>query len=378
MSLGQLAPTIIRSSKRSTRCKTHLDALAAALAAHAERAETLQALVRRARELQGARRLDTPPTSTERAVVEDELREGSREGRSERDGALDRSVLAHGAVARDAAVDRADLREAARGRAARVDLHVGDAGGARRLHALRRADGPERRAGAMTWPSPFDYPTQGLAVRAARPAAAERRRSYTDAVFEAALPAIEARGGRAFVLCTTLRAVDARVERLRDAIRAARLRLSAAGAGRSASRTELLDRFRASGNAVLVGSQSFWEGVDVRGDALSLVVIDKLPFAPPDDPVLAARLEALHEEGRNAFVDHQLPQAVITLKQGAGRLIRDGDGSRRADDLRSAPRRQAVWPAHLAKPAAVQAHARDRRGARVLRGPGRRGRSDRG
>jgi ATP-dependent DNA helicase DinG len=89
------------------------------------------------------------------------------------------------------------------------------------------------------------------------------------------------------------------------------------------SRTELLERFRSLGNAVLVGSQSFWEGVDVRGDALSLVVIDKLPFAAPDDPVLAARIDKLNREGRNAFQEYQLPQAVITLKQGAGRLIRD-------------------------------------------------------
>jgi len=89
------------------------------------------------------------------------------------------------------------------------------------------------------------------------------------------------------------------------------------------SRTELLERFRKLGNAVLLGSQSFWEGVDVRGEALSLVIIDRLPFAPPDDPVLAARIEMINAEGRNAFMEYQLPRAVITLKQGAGRLIRD-------------------------------------------------------
>jgi ATP-dependent DNA helicase DinG len=89
------------------------------------------------------------------------------------------------------------------------------------------------------------------------------------------------------------------------------------------SRTELLERFRKLGNAVLIASQSFWEGVDVKGDALSLVVIDKLPFAPPDDPVLAARIEQINKEGRNAFMEYQLPAAVINLKQGAGRLIRD-------------------------------------------------------
>ena len=76
-------------------------------------------------------------------------------------------------------------------------------------------------------------------------------------------------------------------------------------------------------NGVLVASQCFWEGVDVRGDALSLVVIDKLPFSPPDDPVLSARIEHLKKQGRNAFMDYQLPRSVISMKQGAGRLIRD-------------------------------------------------------
>jgi ATP-dependent DNA helicase DinG len=99
-----------------------------------------------------------------------------------------------------------------------------------------------------------------------------------------------------------------------------RVPLLAQGKG---SRSELLERFRRLGNAVLVGSQSFWEGVDVRGEALSVVVIDKLPFAPPDDPVLAARLAHLREHGHNPFFDFQLPQAAIALKQGAGRLIRD-------------------------------------------------------
>jgi ATP-dependent DNA helicase DinG len=89
------------------------------------------------------------------------------------------------------------------------------------------------------------------------------------------------------------------------------------------SRSELLERFRRLGNAVLVASSSFWEGVDVRGEALSLVVIDKLPFAPPGDPVLEARLERINKAGRNAFMEYQLPQAAIALKQGAGRLIRD-------------------------------------------------------
>jgi ATP-dependent DNA helicase DinG len=89
------------------------------------------------------------------------------------------------------------------------------------------------------------------------------------------------------------------------------------------TRTALLDAFRASGNAVLVGSVSFWEGIDVRGEALSLVVIDKLPFSPPDDPVVDARIRRLRALGRNPFLEYQLPQAITLLKQGAGRLIRD-------------------------------------------------------
>ncbi|HRB20270.1 MAG TPA: helicase C-terminal domain-containing protein, partial [Nitrosomonas sp.] len=85
----------------------------------------------------------------------------------------------------------------------------------------------------------------------------------------------------------------------------------------------ILEKFRELKNAILIGSQSFWEGIDVRGDALSLVIIDKLPFAPPDDPVLSACIEKINQEGRNAFIEYQLPRAVINLKQGAGRLIRD-------------------------------------------------------
>ncbi|MEJ2769519.1 ATP-dependent DNA helicase [Mycetohabitans sp. B46] len=173
---------------------------------------------------------------------------------------------------------------------------------------------------SMTLPSPFDYPNQAL-LYVPRNLPQPSSPYFTDAVFDAALPAIEASGGGVFVLCTTLRAVDRMAARLRDAILARGWPYPLLVQG-EASRTELLDRFRQYGNAILVGSQSFWEGVDVRGDALSLVVIDKLPFAPPDDPVLAARLDALTRKGLSPFAVHQLPQAVITLKQGAGRLIR--------------------------------------------------------
>ena len=91
------------------------------------------------------------------------------------------------------------------------------------------------------------------------------------------------------------------------------------------TREVLLRQFRELGNAVLLGTSSFWEGVDVKGDALSLVVIDKLPFASPDDPVLSARLEEIRRRGGNPFFEYQLPQAVLALKQGVGRLIRDAN-----------------------------------------------------
>ncbi len=171
---------------------------------------------------------------------------------------------------------------------------------------------------ARAWPSPFDYPSQ--AVLYVPPGMPEPHQSgYTEAVVEQAWPLIEVAGGRTFLLCTTLRAVDRAADCLRERLDAAGIVLFRQG---DASRTELLDRFRHAERAVLVGSQSFWEGIDVRGQALSLVVIDKLPFAPPDDPVLAARLARITAAGGNAFMAHQVPEAVISLKQGAGRLIR--------------------------------------------------------
>ena len=174
---------------------------------------------------------------------------------------------------------------------------------------------------AKSWPSPFDYANQALLyVPAHLPP--PNSPGYTDAVVDAALPVIEAAGGRAFVLCTTLRAVKRVAERLREIFEQKKYNWPLLVQG-ELGRTELLSQFRVSGNAVLVGSQSFWEGVDVRGDALSVVIIDKLPFAPPDDPVLAARIAEMEKRGLNGFMNHQLPEAIINLKQGAGRLIRD-------------------------------------------------------
>jgi ATP-dependent DNA helicase DinG len=171
------------------------------------------------------------------------------------------------------------------------------------------------------WDSPFDYPVQSmLYVPQGMPQ--PNSPGYAAAVAAVALPAIVASHGRAFVLCTSLRAMRDIHALLREAFERDGLEYPLLLQGES-SRSELLERFRRLGNAVLVGSQSFWEGVDVRGEALSLVVIDKLPFAPPDDPVLAARIDKMNNEGKNAFMEYQLPYAVITLKQGAGRLIRD-------------------------------------------------------
>ena len=177
-------------------------------------------------------------------------------------------------------------------------------------------------AGATTgyWESPFDYPQQGL-LYLPRDLPPPNSIEHTEAVVAAALPVLKASGGRAFLLFTTLRALA----RARESLAAEMERegmsfpLLVQGEG---SRSELLTRFRRLGNAVLLGSQSFWEGVDVQGEALSVVIIDKLPFAPPDDPLFAARLEHIAREGGNPFMDYQLPQAAISLKQGAGRLIR--------------------------------------------------------
>ena len=183
-------------------------------------------------------------------------------------------------------------------------------------HFTRELGVPE--ATTRRWESPFRFAEQALVYLPSGLPPDPNDPAFTDAVIEAAFPVLQASGGRAFLLFTTLRALRRAHELLRRGSLEYPLLVQGTG-----SRSELLARFRKLGNAVLLGSASFWEGVDVRGDALSLVVIDKLPFAPPDDPVLAARIDALKSAGRNPFNELQLPQAVLQLKQGAGRLIRD-------------------------------------------------------
>jgi len=163
-------------------------------------------------------------------------------------------------------------------------------------------------------PSPFDWPHQALCYLP-RGLPEPNSRDFAGAMLDAVWPVLEASKGRAFLLFTSHRALREAAEQLRNAP----WPLFVQG---TAPRNTLLEQFRASGNGVLLGAASFWEGVDVAGEALSVVVIDRLPFAAPDDPVLEAKLEALRREGGNPFRDEQLPQAVIALKQGVGRLIR--------------------------------------------------------
>jgi ATP-dependent DNA helicase DinG len=174
---------------------------------------------------------------------------------------------------------------------------------------------------AVSWESPFNFADQALLyVPTGLPE--PNNSSYTESMVKAVFPVLKVSRGRAFILCTSLRAMQQIYNKLLNLFEDEKLDYPLLLQGQG-SRSEMLDRFRKMGNAVLIGSQSFWEGVDVRGEALSLVVIDKLPFAPPNDPVLAARIEKINKEGGNAFMEYQVPHTVINLRQGVGRLIRD-------------------------------------------------------
>jgi ATP-dependent DNA helicase DinG len=172
------------------------------------------------------------------------------------------------------------------------------------------------KATTLQLDSPFDYWRNSLLYLPAglpEPQDAD----FVAALVEAAIPVIKACGGRTFMLFTSYRALNEAAELLQD-----RFEYPLLIQGESPQR-DMIERFRELGNAVLLGTASFWEGVDVRGEALSCVIIDKLPFAAPNDPVMEARLESIRKRGGNPFGEYQIPQAVITLKQGVGRLIRD-------------------------------------------------------
>lgn len=172
------------------------------------------------------------------------------------------------------------------------------------------------QAESSTWESPFDYPNQCLFYHPKglpQPSDVD----FTAQIVEFALPVLKASKGRAFFLFTSHRALKQAAELLAKKIEYPLLIQG------SHPKTLLLEKFKTQGNAILLGTSSFWEGIDVRGEALSCVIIDKLPFASPGDPVLKARLNAMEQQGRNPFFEYQLPAAVIALKQGVGRLIRD-------------------------------------------------------
>ncbi|MFT7461535.1 MAG: ATP-dependent DNA helicase DinG, partial [Planctomycetota bacterium] len=169
---------------------------------------------------------------------------------------------------------------------------------------------------ARSWDSPFNFKKQAL-LYLPQGLPDPRDQGYTEEVIERALPVLALTRGRAFILFTSHRALKIAAELLKEKIDYPILVQG------DSPRTELLDSFRHTKHAVLLGTSSFWEGVDVKGQALSCVIIDKLPFSSPGDPVLKARMLLMEEQGRNPFMEYQVPEAVITLKQGIGRLIRD-------------------------------------------------------
>jgi ATP-dependent DNA helicase DinG len=184
-------------------------------------------------------------------------------------------------------------------------------------HFAERVGLPDART--LHIDSPFDYRHQ---ARILLPPGMPEPQSpgFAAAFIEACAPLLEASGGRAFLLYTSYRGMGEGVKALRMRFPNPPFPVLVQG---EAPREALLNRFRELGNAVLLATGSFWEGVDVKGEALSIVAIDKLPFAAPDDPLLKARLEGIRRRGGNPFFEYQLPQAVLALKQGVGRLIRD-------------------------------------------------------
>ena len=172
------------------------------------------------------------------------------------------------------------------------------------------------QAASESWGSPFDYPNQSLFYHP-KGLPQPNDPNFIPLIIEFVLPVLKASQGRAFFLFTSHRALNQAAEILSKELKYPLLIQG------SRPKALLLEQFKDAGNAVLLGTSSFWEGVDVRGEALSCVIIDKLPFASPGDPVLKARLDAMTQQGKNPFFEYQLPTAVIALRQGIGRLIRD-------------------------------------------------------
>lgn len=171
------------------------------------------------------------------------------------------------------------------------------------------------------FPSPFDYENNArLFLPAGLPTPAAS--GFTNSLLQTVLPLVAASGGGAFLLFTSHRALNEARDIIKGSPYLDGLEVLVQG---DEDRSALLARFRRAGNGVLFGTGSFWEGVDVRGDALRLVVVDKLPFAPPNDPLVQARIEQIKGDGGEPFWAYQVPEAILTLKQGVGRLIRDFD-----------------------------------------------------
>jgi len=182
--------------------------------------------------------------------------------------------------------------------------------------ATGETEGGDVEAQAVAHPSPFDYATQAM-IYAPRHIPMPGTADYEDDLFDEMRALIVASSGRAFVLFTSHQMLRRIAPRLAEVLDWPVLVQNESG-----SRDAILQQFREDKHSVLCGTRSFWEGVDVPGEALSLVIIDKIPFAPPDDRLLAARCEACVKKGGNAFYDIQLPEAVAALRQGVGRLIR--------------------------------------------------------
>jgi ATP-dependent DNA helicase DinG len=186
-------------------------------------------------------------------------------------------------------------------------------------HFAARIGLPESRT--LKIDSPFDYSSQ-TRIYLPQGMPEPQHPGFARKFIDACAPLIEASGGRAFLLYTSYRGLAEGVAALKTRFPEPPFPVLVQG---QAPREALLRQFRELGNAVLLATGSFWEGVDVKGEALSIVAIDKLPFASPDDPLLKARLEGIRRRGGNPFFEYQLPQAVLALKQGVGRLIRDFD-----------------------------------------------------